>query len=205
MVTIRPGVTADAHAMSMCELAAFADDPMIMWMFGAGIADDDKYEAGVHAFYHFWGVNALKAGVVDIAESDESGALVAGALWMPPGVTDWDDERQQAFEKVVRATAFDRGERALTGVQALDAHLPPEQHWYLGTISVLPAHQHSGVGGALLRHGLARADGRSSSIYLESTNPRNVALYEHFGFAVREVYELVPGGPQVAGMLRPPQ
>lgn len=204
MITIRPGVMSDADTMSRCELAAFADDPMIMWMFGAGAVDDDIYASGVHAFYHFWGVNALRTGVVDIAMNDAN-EFVGAALWMPPGVTDWDDERQRAFEAAVAPAAFDQGARAFAAVPVLDAHVPTEPHWYLGTISVLPPHQHGGVGGSLLRLGLARADETSSPVYLESTNPVNVSLYEHFGFAIREVYELVPGGPQITGMVRPPQ
>lgn len=43
-----------------------------------------------------------------------------------------------------------------------------------------------------------------SPAYLESTNPRNVSLYERHGFAVTGSIDL-PGGPSLSAMWRDPR
>ena len=55
----------------------------------------------------------------------------------------------------------------------------------LGTSVAL---QGCGIGAALLRRGLTRADGGHSPCYLESSNPRNVPFYERHGFVTVEEY-----------------
>ncbi len=85
----------------------------------------------------------------------------------------------------------------------LDAHVPSEPHWYLGTISVDPGHHGNGVGGALLRHGLSRVDATSMPTYLEVTKPANISLYKHFGFDEREAFTIGSDSPPITGMLRP--
>jgi ribosomal protein S18 acetylase RimI-like enzyme len=51
-------------------------------------------------------------------------------------------------------------------------------------LGVVPEHQRSGVGSALLRAVLDRADRRGEAAYLEATSPQNGALYERHGFEV---------------------
>jgi ribosomal protein S18 acetylase RimI-like enzyme len=202
MVTIRPGVASDADALTDCEVAAFTGDPMIEWMLGDGVVSPDVVARGSHAFYNFWTVNALNTGLVDIA-ADESGALLGGALWIEPGVTDWDETRQRAFAERMRESAYDQGAKTLPGVEVLDAHVPTEPHWYLGTISVVPSQHGNGVGGALLRHGLGRVDATSMPTYLEVTKPSNIGLYKHFGFNECETFTIGDGSPPITSMLRP--
>jgi ribosomal protein S18 acetylase RimI-like enzyme len=59
---------------------------------------------------------------------------------------------------------------------------PSEPHWYLPLIGVDPARQSQGHGSALMRHALAACDRDGRPAYLESTNPRNLPLYERHGF-----------------------
>ena len=63
-------------------------------------------------------------------------------------------------------------------------HHPSEPHWYLPFIGVDPAAQGQGHGTALLRASLQAVDRTGLPAYLESTNPRNIPLYESFGFRV---------------------
>jgi ribosomal protein S18 acetylase RimI-like enzyme len=79
---------------------------------------------------------------------------------------------------------------------------PQEPHWYLPMIGVEPARQGKGLGAALLRAALLRVDAEGLSAYLESTNPRNVPLYERHGFEV--IGEIRVGTcPPIVPMLRP--
>lgn len=80
---------------------------------------------------------------------------------------------------------------------------PRSPHWYLFAVGVDPALQGQGVGGALLRSGLARVDRAGTAAYLESSKTGNIPLYEHFGFGVAEVPPLPDGAPVVTPMFRP--
>ena len=97
--------------------------------------------------------------------------------------------------------------RLLGGIRMLsfvERHHPSEPHWYVGVLGVAPAAQGRGVGRALLDDVFARSAADDRPVYLETTNPDNVALYEHFGFEIRERLEPPGGGPPVWTMLRGP-
>ena len=53
------------------------------------------------------------------------------------------------------------------------------------------------------RSRLERCDKQGMAAYLESSNPQNVPLYEHFGFQVTGVLDLPKGAPAVTTMWRP--
>lgn len=71
-------------------------------------------------------------------------------------------------------------------------------------IGVEPYAQGRGLGGALMRHAVARCDEEELPAYLESTNPRNISLYVRFGFEI--LGEIREGAcPVVTPMLRKPR
>jgi GNAT superfamily N-acetyltransferase len=70
-------------------------------------------------------------------------------------------------------------------------------------LGVTPERQGRGVGSALLRAVLDRADREGSPAYLEATSRRNRALYERHGFVT--IGELtVADRPPLYAMWRPP-
>ena len=70
-------------------------------------------------------------------------------------------------------------------------HHPDKPHLHLEALSVLPERQGQGVGSLLLRHFCAYVDQRKQVAYLETDQPKNVRLYERFGFnVVEEAYVL---------------
>ena len=79
---------------------------------------------------------------------------------------------------------------------------PSEPHWYLPLIGVDPAHQGQGHGDALLTHALQQCDRAHVPAYLESTNPRNIPLYQRHGFEILGTIQ-AGGSPPLAPMLRP--
>lgn len=79
-------------------------------------------------------------------------------------------------------------------MQAAARTHPREQpHWYLAAIGVDPPQRGQGAGAALLRSRLERCDKAGTAAYLESSNPQNVPLYEHFGFQVTGALDLPKG------------
>jgi GNAT superfamily N-acetyltransferase len=80
-----------------------------------------------------------------------------------------------------------------------DLHLR-QPHWYLGTVGVDPPAQNGGVGRALLREFLARADADGLPAYLETDRGENVAFYRRSGFEVSGCTDIL--GVRVRCMLR---
>jgi len=58
-----------------------------------------------------------------------------------------------------------------------------------------------GLGSILLRHAVARSDREGVPAYLESSNPRNISLYERYGFVRLGIIQSGES-PEVVPMLR---
>ena len=81
---------------------------------------------------------------------------------------------------------------------------PAEPYWYLALIGVEPNARGKGLGEALMRRAVARCDEEQAPAYLESSNPRNISLYERHGFEVMGEVQ-VGLAPLVTPMLRRPR
>ena len=79
-----------------------------------------------------------------------------------------------------------------------------ERHWYLYVLGAHPSQQGKGLGRALLDPILARADSERLPAYTETSNPRNLTFYGHFGFDVVQEVQAPGGGPPMWTLLRPP-
>jgi ribosomal protein S18 acetylase RimI-like enzyme len=122
------------------------------------------------------------------------------ALWLPPGV----HPDGEAVERFIRDTAPpQRVDDIVSTFEKMDQSHPQEPHWYLAVIGVEANAQGRGLGGALMRHALARCDEEGMPAYLESTNSRSVSFYERHGFKV--IGAIQEGAfPVVTPMLRRP-
>jgi ribosomal protein S18 acetylase RimI-like enzyme len=122
----------------------------------------------------------------------------AAALWLPPGVAP-DPASLQSLS--IPQTP----ERQAAGAALRDEmqrYHPQKPHWYLWMIGVDPRRQGQGLGGALLRHTLAKVDETGADAYLESSNPVNVPLYARHGFEPLGVIEALDV-PPMTPMFRP--
>ena len=123
------------------------------------------------------------------------------ALWLPPNVHPDEDALGKIVERTVAGSV--RG-HLLTMLEQMGQYHPAEPHWYLPLIGVDPAHQGKGYGGALLTHALQRCDRDRTLAYLESTNPRNITLYQRHGFtAIGQIQ--VGTSPVMVPMVRHPR
>ena len=186
---VRGGV-GDRRAVLAILTAAFAADPAARALY-PDRADHDRYFPG---FAEAFAWAAFAKGSTDLT-GDGSGA----ALWLPPGVEP-DEERIMAH---LEATIDDAIKPAIMAGMMAQAGLHPHApHWYLPFIGVRPEAQGAGIGAALLRHGLARADAERLPVYLEATSRRSVRLYARHGFEVTGVVES-PAYPEIFAMWRP--
>jgi ribosomal protein S18 acetylase RimI-like enzyme len=123
------------------------------------------------------------------------------ALWLPPGVRPKGDALEKVFRDTARPEHLDD---LLATFEKMDQSHPKEAHWYLPMIGIDPNAQGKGLGGQLMRYALARCDQDAALAYLETANPRNIALYERFGFEVMGQFQM-GAAPRMTPMLRRPR
>ena len=117
---------------------------------------------------------------------DESGVLVAAALVNLPG----GRIPPASFEAYRQSVWAELGEEERRRYDAYGTAShgfdPDEPHHHLGMIGVRTSHHGTGLGRALLEqvHAVAGADAASRGVSLTTELPRNVALYEHFGYRI---------------------
>ncbi|MFZ1742287.1 MAG: GNAT family N-acetyltransferase, partial [Pontixanthobacter sp.] len=73
--------------------------------------------------------------------------------------------------------------------------------YYLKYAAVSPVRQGKGLGGAMIREGLARARAAGVDTILETATPSNVGLYQSLGFETVEEWDVPKaGGPHFWNM-----
>lgn len=172
-------------------VAAFRKDPAARALYPT----DSEYDRYFSGFLMAFGGRAFDEGTVDV---DMSGR--AAALWFPPGIEPNDEAIIAYMEDTIPP---ERLGVLSAGMEIQNAMHPHETHWYLPWMGVIPEAQGSGLGSALLRTGLARADTDGLPTYLEATSRLNAALYARHGFRMTGVVE-VEGYPEISAMWRPP-
>jgi GNAT superfamily N-acetyltransferase len=179
MSTVEVHVAGEREQQAVIDVItlAFSTDPMARWAF----PHPQTYLAIMPEAIKAFGGNGFAHGTVHLADGGG-----AAAMWLPPGVQP-DSDRLEAL------TA---------------QHAPPEQQADMTQVfeqmGMDPTSQGRGYGSALLRHALELVDRTGAPAYLESSNPRNVPLYERHGF---EVIGSIQAGssPTVVPMLRRPR
>lgn len=137
---------------------------------------------------------------------EHDAAVVGVAVWQPPGRYPMGTWRQLRAARhlvpLVRSRAAAGPVRRLG--DSLDSLFPATPVRYLQALGVAPAHQGSGIGGALLADGLQQARGEQVDVYLETGDASNVGYYERHGFVLLEPGRPVhDAGPVMWRMRRP--
>ena len=181
---------SDQDAVLGALMLAFGADPCIRYTF----PKPQTYLTAFRPFATAMGGGAFAAGGAWMADIG-----AAAALWLPPGVESDSDALGGLIEELVPPE-----KQAVIGevVEGMGQYHPHEPHWYLAMVGVDPARQGQGLGSAMLKAGLERCDADGLIAYLESSNPKNVPLYERHGFEVMGLIQ--PGDfPPLYPMIRP--
>lgn len=188
-MTIKTASAAhQAGAISVLTLA-FSTDPMARW----SLSDPAKYLATFSPIVKAFGGSAFEKGTAYIADG-----FAGAALWLPPGTRSDEESLARLFNE---NTDDEIKEDMQVIFEQMEKFHPAEPHWYLPMIGVDPAHQGGGIGSALMAEALKAVDRDGSIAYLESSNPRNISLYERHGFEV--IGEIQSGSsPVLRPMLR---
>jgi ribosomal protein S18 acetylase RimI-like enzyme len=189
--TVTVAAAADEAKIYATLTLAFSADPAVRWTWPEPGTLIEVFPRFAKAF----GGAAFGQGTAH--RIGEAGA----ALWLPPGV----GSDEAVLDALFQATADAQTEVDGPALgRQMESHHPEEPHWYLPLIGIDPAHQGKGLGGALLKHATDLFDRDGALAYLESSNIRNVALYQRHGFEV--IGRIQAGGsPVITPMLRKPR
>lgn len=191
-IAVRSASRDEENTVSTLITLAFASDPMARW----SLRDAQVYLAVMPEL-----IRAFGAAAYDSESAYVSDDFGGAAMWLPPGV----EPDVETLDRLIRENA---DPAILSDVEAIfDAmarYHPEVPHWYLPLIGTDPIRQGEGIGGALMRHALARCDRDGVAAYLESSNPRNIPLYQRHGFEILGTIQF-GSSPVLTPMLRPPQ
>jgi ribosomal protein S18 acetylase RimI-like enzyme len=189
---IRTATESDETRVIDVLVLAFSTDPGARWTW----PDPHQYLKHFREFVKAFGGKAF---------AYKSAYYVEGyggvSLWLPPNVHPDED----TMTVLLQRTASKQIQNDLAKVfEKMQSYHPREPHWYLPLIGVDPFLQGNGFGSALLKHALVSCDRDKEFAFLESTNSRNVPLYEQHGF---EVLGKIQAGtsPTIFPMLRKPR
>jgi ribosomal protein S18 acetylase RimI-like enzyme len=189
---IKTATAADDAAAIACVVLAFGADPAARWAW----SNPDGYLRHFPAFIKAFGGEAF------VHESAYCADDCAGvALWLPPQADPDEDEMMALLLGTGSAQVRQDGGAVL---EQMGRYHPQEPHWYLPFIGVDPARQGEGIGQALMQHALVPCDRDNTPAYLESSNPRNIPLYERHGFELLGTIQ-VGTSPPIFPMLRRPR
>ncbi len=181
---------------------AFFDDPVSVYMF------PDETERRRLAPWHF--STFIRYAYPSGEVYTTSGAPDGNAVWLPPGQSDMDPDRMRQVgldraAEVLGEAAWQRFGTICDYVDALQPIEVPGPHWFLPLLGVDPPLQGKGVGSALLRPILERADIDGLPAYLWTAKSRNVPFYQRHGFEVVTEGVEPTSGVRFWTMRRPPQ
>lgn len=190
MARVTIGKPADKARLLHTLVLGFSGDPMARW----ASPDAATYLDRRHEFFDAFGGAAFEHDSAFVADD---GAAVA--TWLPPGVA--PDGALMAAIMDEQTPDSRMGEMDALYEQREQFHLK-EPHWYLPLIAADPAYRGRGLGTALMEAAIARIDADGRPAYLESSNPRNIPLYQRFGFEI--IGEIQAGtSPVLTPMFRP--
>jgi ribosomal protein S18 acetylase RimI-like enzyme len=188
-MTIKAATASDEAPAIAVMVLAFSADPAARWTW----PDPQQYLVHFPDFVRALGGKAFAHGSA-YCQDGHAGA----ALWLPPEVGPDED----AVITLLRRTGSASAQKdALAVFEQMERYHPREPHWYLPFIGVDPSQQGKGYGGALMKHALIPCDRDHTLAYLESSNPKNIPLYERHGFELLGTIQ-VGASPPIFPMLR---
>ena len=171
---------------------AFVADPATRWVW----PDPQKYLLHFTKFAKAFGGKAFAC-----KSAHYIGNYSGAALWLPPNV----DPDVDTLLGMLQETTSEEAQGIVPQVfEKMGSYHPNEPHWYLPLLGVDPLYHGKGLGSALLEYATTRFDNENVLAYLESSNPRNIPLYERHGFEVLGTIR-IGQFPPIVPMLRKPQ
>lgn len=178
------------EAASNALMMGFSTDPFQRWL----MPDPTIY----YKNFKKWTINTCKQSFLEegiYGDKNNYGT----AVWFPPGYDIDFTNISETFKDIPK----DRIEEAFKMFEELGENRLNDA-WYLEYLAVDPSKQGSGLGSLILKESLKVIDELGEAAYLESSNPKNMSLYERFGFRFLKKIQ-VGSSPQLNTMFRQPK
>jgi ribosomal protein S18 acetylase RimI-like enzyme len=189
---IKTATASDEAPAIAVVVLAFSADPAARWTW----PDPNQYLMHFPSFVRAFGGKAFAHGSAYYVD-----AYAGAALWLPPEVRPDEDALITLLQRTISAPVQ---KDAFAVFEQMGRYHPREPHWYLPLIGVDPPQQGKGYGAALMQHALIPCDRDHTLAYLESSNPKNIPLYERYGFELLGTIQ-VGASPPIFPMLRTPR
>jgi ribosomal protein S18 acetylase RimI-like enzyme len=188
-IDVQTADLSDQSRLVAAIVLSFSMDPAARWTYAA----PENYLKHFPDLVRIFGHRAFECGTAHFI-----GDAQAAAMWLPPSVEPDEEALMAHFQRTVP----EQDQDTLFAVfEQMGQYHPDEPHWYLPLIGVDPAQQGKGYGSALLKHALRHCDEDGTPAYLESSNPKNIPLYQRHGFEVLGTVQ-VGSSPPITPMLR---
>lgn len=166
---------------------AFHNDPAMVHM----LPDEASRGARLRRLIGWMVDQQLRIGLV-LGTPDVTGVT----LWRPPGSVHFHEPLWHPDTLLHIAIFRHYLPRALRTDDGITSHLPKGERWmYLKMAGVHPDHQGKGLGGRMIRAGLAEAARLGVPSVLETATPSNVGLYQRLGYHIACEWDVAKGGP----------
>ena len=167
--------------------AAFHDDPAMVHM----LPDEASRPARLRKLMSWMVDQHLTIGLV--LGTENAGAVT---LWRRPGKVHYHEPLWHPAALRFIGIFGRHLLRALRTDDGISGHLPHGEDWlYLKMAAVHPDQQGQGLGGAMIRAGLAEAAKLGVPSVLETATPSNVGLYQRLGYQIASEWDVAKGGP----------
>ncbi len=189
---VKTAATSDMSGVIDVLIRAFSKDPIARWVW----PDPQQYLMHSPRFVRAFGGRAFEHGTAYYIDG-----YLGAALWLPPNV----QPDEEAMVAILQSTVSEQTQKDVFAVfEQMGRYHPSEPHWYLPIMGVDPPQQGRGFGSALMQYALAQCDRDDKLAYLESSNPKNIPLYERHGFELLGTIQ-VGTSPSIFPVLRRPR
>ncbi len=175
-VSTRKATEEDLPDLAQTLAEAFFADPLFGWW----IPDADRRRQILPAFF-----GVIAEAMLSGNELYTADGAVGAAVWLPPGGQSSKDDMADLAPKLERATE-EYADTLFEVLALMEEKHPVEPHYYLFLLGTRPDWQSRGIGSALMKVVLDRADREATPAYLEASCERNKRLYLRHGFTVTE-------------------
>ena len=186
-IDIHPAGADRIPALAAMFGRAFVNEPMMTWPFGSGGDVAGRMEVAFRLYFE---------SIEPLGILWEAGDALGGMVMVPDDqIAAW--EVAQSDDSRIQAIAGIGGERYHSMWAWVIERTPGDGVWLLDALGVDPAVHGTGIGSALVRHGLARAKAAGRPTFVETGTPGNVPFYEHLGFRLVDEGDAPGGGPRI--------
>lgn len=188
-MAVRPLRREEIPAAAETLALAFHEDPLFAFLVPREVQRRKWLR-----WLHTWTLGECIAvgGAFVPEEGPEAGAI--GVL--PPGA--WPPPVKHTLAAMTWPTPWPTFRLVGLGMQVQKVMLglhPRTPHLYVYVLGVHPEKKGTGLGAALLRHGMALGEAAGAPSYLETANPVNLTFYRKYGFEIVETIDRHVGPP----------